>query len=54
MCKAATDYCRRDRRKTGEVNPDTGRWNHLRVISAAKAVKGPTKDELQNRDCCWS
>ena len=35
----------------GEISAKTLRWNHLYVIRglAAKAVKGPTKDELYNR-----
>ena len=58
VCRAATGYCRgvfyrsKGRRKpTGEDNPDTGRWNHLNVIGgpAWNAVKGSSKDELQNR-----
>ena len=58
MCRAATDYCRglcyHDkgcRKPIGEVNPDTGRWNHINVIGgpAWKAAKGSSKDELQNR-----
>ena len=36
-----------DRRDSAKI----GRWNHLNAIGglAAKAVKEPTKDELQNR-----
>ena len=50
LCRAATGYCAK-KKKTGEVNPKTGRWNHKWAIGgpASKAVKGPAKDELQNR-----
>ena len=52
LCRAATDYCRKNKRPpTGKVSEETGCWNHIWVIggAASKAVKGPTKDELQNR-----
>ena len=52
LCRAATDYCRKNKRPpTGKVDEETGNWNHIWVIggAASKAVKGPTKDELQNR-----
>ena len=51
LCSAATGCCIKNKNKTGEVNSKTGRWNHKWVIGGptAKAVKGPTKDELQNR-----
>ena len=52
LCRAATDYCRKNKRPpTGKVSEETGNWNHIWVIggAASKAVKGPTKDELQNR-----
>ena len=51
LCGAATGYCRGNKKPTGEDNPETGRWNHLNVIGgpAWKAVKGSSKDEMQNR-----
>ena len=51
LCRAATGRCAKNRKKTGELNPTTGRWNHKWIIGGpvSKAVKGPTKDELQNR-----
>jgi len=51
LCRAATGYCRGNREPSGEVNLETGRWNHLKVIGgpAWKAVQGSSKDEMQNR-----
>ena len=51
LCRAATGYCSRNKRKTGEISAKTGRWNHDFVVGglAAKAFKGPAKDEMQNR-----
>ena len=51
LCRAASGYCSRNKKKTAEINTKSGRWNHLYVIGglAAKAVKGPNKDELHNR-----
>ena len=51
LCMAATNYCRGKRKPTGGDNPDTGHWNHINVIGgpAWKAVKGSSKDDLQNR-----
>ena len=51
LCRAATGYCSRNMRKTGEISTKTGRWNHDYVVGglAAKVSKGPTKDEMQNR-----
>ena len=50
LCRAATGYCAKNKKKTGAISPKTGRWNHKWVIGgpASKAVKGPAKDELQN------
>ena len=50
-CRAATGYCSKNKKKTGEINAKTGRWNHDYVVGglAAKAFKGPAKDEMQNR-----
>ena len=37
--------------KTDFFNEKTRRWNHHKAIGgkAAKSVKGPSKDEVQNR-----
>ena len=49
-CRAATGYCSRNKVKTG-ISTKTGRWNLDFVVGglAAKAFKGPAKDEMQNR-----
>ena len=51
LCRAASDYCRRGKKATGEDNTNTGRWNHINVIGGPtwKAVEGSSKDEMQNR-----
>jgi hypothetical protein len=51
LCRAATGYCSRNKKKTGEINARTGRWNHDYIVGglASKAFKGPAKDEMQNR-----
>ena len=51
LCRAATGYCRGNKKPTGEVNLKTGRWNHLNVIGSAawEAIKGSSKGEMQNR-----
>ena len=51
LCRAETGYCRGNKKPTGEVNSKTGRWNHLKVMggAACKAIKGSSKDEMQNR-----
>jgi len=43
LCRAATGYCSKNKKKTGEISAKTGRWNHDYVVGklAAKAVKGP-------------
>ena len=50
LCRAATGYCSKNKKKTGEISAKTGRWNHDYVVGGltAKAVKGPAKDEMQN------
>ena len=50
-CRAATGYCSKNKVKTGGISTKTGRWNHDFVVGglAAKAFKGPAKDEMQNR-----
>ena len=47
-CRKATGNCPI---KTGVFNEKTRRWNHRKTIGgkAAKSVKGPSKDEVQNR-----
>ena len=51
LCRAATGYCSKNKKKTGEINARTTRWNHDCIVGglAPKAVKGPAKDEMQNR-----
>ena len=51
LCRAATGYCSRNKRRTRGISTKTGRWNHDYVVGglAAKAFKGPAKDEMQNR-----
>ena len=51
LCRAATGYCSKNKKKTGEINAKTGRWNHDYIVGglASKAFKGPAKDEMQNR-----
>ena len=48
MCRKETGNCST---KTGFFNPQTRRWNHHNTIGgkATKSVKGPSKDEVQNR-----
>ena len=51
LCRAATGYCSKNKKKTGEINAKIGRWNHDYIVGglASKALKGPAKDEMQNR-----
>ena len=48
MCRAETGNCTG---KTGFFNKKTHRWSHHHTIGskAARSVKGPSKDEVQNR-----
>ena len=50
MCRKETGNCSA---KTGSpnLNQQTRRWNHHNTIGgkAARSVKGPSKDEVQNR-----
>ena len=48
MCRKETGNCSA---KTGFFNQQTRRWNHHNTIGgkAARSVKGPSKDEVQNR-----
>ena len=48
MCRKETGNCSS---KTGFFNQQTRRWNHHNTIGgkAARSVKGPSKDEVQNR-----
>ena len=47
-CRKQTGNCSA---KTGFLNKKTNRWNHHNTIGgkAAKSVKGPSKDEVQNK-----
>ena len=51
LCRAATGYCSRNKRRTGGIGAKTGRCNHDYVVGglAATAFKRPAKDEMQNR-----
>ena len=54
LCRATTGYCSKGKKKTGETNARTGRWNHDYIVGglapkAPKAPKGPAKGEVQGR-----
>ena len=48
QCRKETGYCSP---KTGFIKKETSRWNHHSTIGgkATRSVKGPSKDEVQNR-----
>ena len=50
LCRAATGYYSKNKRRTGGVSTKTGRWNHDYVVGGltVKAFKRPAKDKTSS------